>query len=120
MAMPVGDASAVNTLVLWAMGRKAHWPGGPEVTAAGADQAAKRLAAKAYKTLSAGLLPDEVDLSRAVVLDLSDPGACYVLATALRDYAAGARSVTGLASEPFARWADAADRMRAQAEAAGT
>jgi hypothetical protein len=120
MGMPVGDATAVNTLILWAMGRKAHWAGGPEVTAAEAGKAAKQLAAKAYKTLSAGLLPDEADLSCRVVLDLSDPDVRHVLTQALQDYATYERAMAeNGAGESFARWAELADRMRAQVEAAG-
>jgi hypothetical protein len=58
---------------------------------------------------------------RTVTFDLSDADAYHVIVTALGDYAAGKRAVLadGVDNESFARWADLADRMRAQAEEAG-
>lgn len=62
--MTITEANDVNTLVHYAMGHRTPWPGGPEITGADATAAAKRLTAKAYKALSAGLTPDQVDLVR--------------------------------------------------------
>lgn len=56
-----------------------------------------------------------------VTFDLTDPDALHVLTTALGDYAAHERPMAEGedASESRTRWAELADRMRAQAEAAG-
>jgi hypothetical protein len=118
MAMPVEDATAVNTLVSWAMGRR---PGGLRITAAQADRAAKQLVAKAHKTLSAGLLPDEADLSRAVVYDLSDPDVRHALTEALERYADRQQTMAAIGESPEKRltWAAHAKSMQAQADAAG-
>lgn len=51
---------------------------------------------------------------RTVTFDITGPDARHVLTQALEDYAAAKR-----AEDPsFARWADLADQMKAQAEAA--
>jgi hypothetical protein len=56
----------------------------------------------------------------AVTYDLSDPDVRHVLTQALEDYAAKDREMAeNGAGESFARWADLADEMCAQAEAAG-
>ena len=65
--MTITEAKDVNTVLRWAMakavGRKAQRPfGGGEITDAEATAAARRLTAKAEKTLSAGLRPEEVEL----------------------------------------------------------
>jgi hypothetical protein len=66
--MTITEASDVNTVLRWAMaavmGRKPeHWPGHP-VSDADATAAAKRLTARAQKTLMAGLRPEQVELYR--------------------------------------------------------
>ena len=55
----------------------------------------------------------------SVTYNLSDPDVLHVLTQALEDYGAKARDYAGRedASASFARWADLADRFRAQAEA---
>jgi hypothetical protein len=68
MAMPVSDASNLNTVIEWAMGRKItiHTDvrgGGSLITDQVATEAARRLIAKAYKSLMAGLPPERVRLS---------------------------------------------------------
>ena len=59
--------------------------------------------------------------ARTVTYDLADADTAHVLDQALKDYAnqaeGDARRDSG--NESFIRWADLADRMRAQAEAAG-
>lgn len=65
MAIPITDATDINTLLDWAMGRTR--PYGGAVTADEATAAGKRLAAKANRALSAGLTPDDVDLTRELV-----------------------------------------------------
>jgi hypothetical protein len=60
MAMPVSDSNDVNTLVQWALGCPDK-----QLTDQAATAAARRLLAKAYKSLYAGLLPDRVRLSAA-------------------------------------------------------
>jgi hypothetical protein len=56
-----------------------------------------------------------------LILDLSDPDAMHVFTTALEDYAAKERDMAANEGghESRTRWADLADQMRAQAEAAG-
>jgi len=66
--MTITEAKDVNTVLRWAMatamGRQPErWPGHP-ISDADATTAAKRLAAKAEKTLMAGLRPEEVELYR--------------------------------------------------------
>jgi hypothetical protein len=79
-------------------------------------------AAVAVHAMCAGV-PDEAPETPpcTVTFDLSDPGALHVLTQALEDYADHERAMAERedASESFARWAGLADRMRAQAEAAG-
>jgi hypothetical protein len=58
------EANAVNTLLRWAMSQNRPYHG--PVSDVEATEAAQHLAAKAYKTLSAGLRPDEVTLDREV------------------------------------------------------
>lgn len=57
-----------------------------------------------------------------VTYDLSDSDADFALVQALEDFAIRQRDMAGHegGSESRTRWADAADRMRAQAEAAGS
>jgi hypothetical protein len=64
MSMPISDANDLNTVLLWAMGRRVRYPGGPPVTDEDATAAARRLAAKAQKALMAGLYPEQVELTR--------------------------------------------------------
>lgn len=71
MTMTITDASDINTVLQWAMGHRARWPGGPAVTDQDATDAAKRLTAKALKALSAGLRPKQVLLKRQVPEDLA-------------------------------------------------
>ena len=66
MAIPIGDATAINTLLGYIMCRTR--PGCSPVTAEEATAAARRLAGKAKKALSAGLTPDDVDLTRLLAL----------------------------------------------------
>ena len=61
MAIPIGAATDINTLLDYFMGRTR--PGCGPVTAEEATAAARRLAGKANKALSAGLTPDDVDLT---------------------------------------------------------
>jgi hypothetical protein len=70
MAIPVSDATDINTLLDYLMGRSR--PGFDLVTAEEATAAARRLAGKAYKALSAGLAPDDVDLTRLLALSHDD------------------------------------------------
>ncbi len=70
MAIPIGDATAINTLLAYMMGRTR--PGCSPVTADEAAAAARQLAGKANKALSAGLTPDDVDLTRLLALDQGD------------------------------------------------
>ena len=60
--MTITEASDVNTVVLWAMGRRARYQGGLPLTAEEVTAAARRLIARAEKTLMAGLRPDEVTI----------------------------------------------------------
>jgi hypothetical protein len=61
MPISIPDATAINTLLNYIMGRAR--PHGGAITAGEATNAARRLAAKANNTLSAGLTPDDVDLT---------------------------------------------------------
>jgi hypothetical protein len=72
MALSVSEAAAVNTVVRWAMCRP-RGQGGELVSDADATTAARLLVTKAQKTLMAGLRPDDVELYRPAVSDLS-PG----------------------------------------------
>lgn len=74
--MTITDANDINTVLHWAMGHPARWPGGPPVTDEDATAAAKGLAAKTYRALSGGLTPDQVELKRTAAAD-TDP-ACRV------------------------------------------
>jgi hypothetical protein len=76
--------------------------------------------ARALIYFLAGLLPDGIR-SATVTFDLSDPDALHVLTTALQDYAEKERDMAANEGghESRERWAAIADRMRAQAEAAG-
>ena len=58
---------------------------------------------------------------RSVTFDLSDPAASFTLITALEEFAARQRAEAKDEGghESRERWADLADQMRAQAEAAG-
>jgi hypothetical protein len=77
--MPITDASDVNTVLDWAMGRTVRYPGGPPVTDEDATAAARRLAAKAHKALMAGLRPEQVQLTRgASEASLAGEPACRV------------------------------------------
>jgi hypothetical protein len=59
--------------------------------------------------------------ARTVTYDLSDTDTAHVLDTALKDYANQAEdNARHGGGESFTRWAAVADRMRAQAEAAGS
>ena len=73
MAIPIGDATDINTLLGYFMGRTR--PGCGPVTAEEATAAARRLAGKANKALSAGLTPDDVDLTRLLALGQHDGAA---------------------------------------------
>ena len=66
MAIPIGDATDINTLLDYIIGRTR--PGRDPVTIEDATAAARRLAGKANKALSAGLNPDDVDLTRLLAL----------------------------------------------------
>jgi hypothetical protein len=67
MAMPISDASNLNTVLEWAMGRdtmdRLGSRGGSRISDGVATDAARQLTAKAYKSLMAGLRPDQVHLS---------------------------------------------------------
>ena len=67
--MTITEANDVNTIVSRLMGHRVPWPGGPEITDADVTAAAKRLTAKAYKALSAGLRPDDVEIYVPAVPD---------------------------------------------------
>jgi hypothetical protein len=62
MAMPIRDASDINTVLRWAMGQPG--PSGAPITDDQATTAARNLAAKAYLALGAGLRPGQVTLTR--------------------------------------------------------
>lgn len=64
MTTTITESQDINTILHWAMGRRVRYPGGPVITQDDATAAAKRLAARAYKALSAGLRPEDVDLTR--------------------------------------------------------
>jgi hypothetical protein len=64
MAIPIGDAHDINTVLYYLMGRRR--PHGAAVTADEVTAAASRLAGKAHKALGAGLAPDDVDLTGAL------------------------------------------------------
>ena len=70
MAIPVSYATDINRLLEYIMGRSRQ--GFDLVTAEEAAAAARRLAGKANKALSAGLTPDDVDLTRLLALDQHD------------------------------------------------
>jgi hypothetical protein len=70
MAIPIGEATDINTLLNYMMARTR--PGCGPVTADQATAAARRLAGKANKALSAGLTPGDVDLSRLLALGRHD------------------------------------------------
>jgi hypothetical protein len=72
VTLSVSEAAAVNTVIRWAMGLP-RGQGGELVSDADATTAARLLATKAQKTLMAGLRPDDVELYRPAVPDLS-PG----------------------------------------------
>jgi hypothetical protein len=79
-------------------------------------------AAVAVHASCAGVPREEPEKSpRTVTLDITDADARHVLVTALEDYAARARDTAAHEGghSSFERWADLAERMRAQAEAAG-
>jgi hypothetical protein len=57
--------------------------------------------------------------SQTVAYDLSDPDTAHVLTQALEDYASRAGMIARSEGGSFTRWAEAAEEMRAQAEAAG-
>lgn len=57
--------------------------------------------------------------ARTVTFDLADADTAHVLDQALKDYANQAEENARREGGSFTRWADLADRMRAQAEAAG-
>jgi hypothetical protein len=61
MAIPITDATDINTLLDFMMGRTR--PYGGAVTADEATAAARRLVAKANRALSAGLTPGDVNLT---------------------------------------------------------
>jgi len=61
MAIPIGDAADINTLLDWLMGRRR--PHGGAITIDEATAAARRLAGKANRALSAGLTPGDVNLT---------------------------------------------------------
>jgi hypothetical protein len=63
MSMPVSDSNDLNTVLLWAMGRPRPYHG--HVSDHEATEAARRITAKAYKALGAGLTPGDVTLDRA-------------------------------------------------------
>ena len=70
MAISIGDASDINTLLDYIMGRTR--PSCGPVTGEEATAAARRLAGKANKALAAGLTPDDVDLTRLLALGPHD------------------------------------------------
>lgn len=57
-----------------------------------------------------------------VTLDITDPSASFALTNALEEFAASERDMAATegGNESRTRWADLADRMREQAEAAGS
>jgi hypothetical protein len=59
----ITEANDINTVLYWAMGQMRPYDEHP--SDAEATEAARRLAARANKTLMAGLRPDEVALDRA-------------------------------------------------------
>ena len=71
MRILITDATDINTVLRWAMGHRTSWPGAPAITDENATDAAKRLTAKAYKSLSAGLRPEQVTLKRRPPEDLT-------------------------------------------------
>jgi len=70
MPIPITDATDINTLLDYILGRTR--PHGGAVTTDEATAAARRLAAKANKALSAGLTPDDVDLPRELAAGRHD------------------------------------------------
>jgi len=64
MSMPISDANDLNTVLLWCMGKPRY--GHRPVTDQEATDAARRITVKAYKALSAGLHPEQVQLTRTV------------------------------------------------------
>jgi len=62
----IGEATAVNTVLRWAMaaaaGRPARTPAGMIITDDMATAAARTLAGRAYKTLAAGLTAGDITL----------------------------------------------------------
>ncbi len=79
MSMPISDANDVNTVLRWSMGHSTRHRGGPLLTDEEATAAAQRIVAKAHKALSAGLRPDQVQLTRVVSeASLAGDPACRV------------------------------------------
>lgn len=66
--MTITEANDINTVLHWAMGHREAWPGGPRITAQDATAAARRLTARAQKTLLAGLGPADVTLAAPALL----------------------------------------------------
>ena len=62
--MNITEANAVNQVLHWAMGHRVAYAGGPRITDEDATKAAKLLATRAEKVLSAELGPDDVELRR--------------------------------------------------------
>jgi hypothetical protein len=60
MVMPIADANDINTVLHWLRGDSRRYPLGPRISAEETLEAARRLAGKAYKALSAGIIPDQV------------------------------------------------------------
>ena len=76
MSIPITHANDINTVLDWAMDRPAR-TGRPPVSDEDATVAAKRLAGKAHKALSAGLRPEQVELARVPIPGDLEP-ACRV------------------------------------------
>jgi hypothetical protein len=78
-------------------------------------------AAVAVHAFCAGVPVQEPEAPpRTVTFDLSDDDTAHVLDTALKDYANQAEEAARRDGGSFTRWAAVADRMREQAEAAGS
>jgi hypothetical protein len=114
MSMTIGEASAANTLIQWVTGQHARYSHRGEITNAEADKAARTLITKAHKVLSAGLFPEDVDLTRVVAFNLADDGLYFVLSEALEDWAAAQRekAKSDGGNETREHWADVADNAR--------
>ncbi len=65
--MPISDSNDINTVLRWDMDKPD--PYHDPVFDQEATEAARRLAAKAYKALAAGLRPDDVQLSRRATVE---------------------------------------------------